>query len=159
VALPAFAAAERNTVVAHRAAAPLVLTAGPPAVLQSIDVYWSPGPQQQTRRSGMQRSVDGTDRQTDGRTDAVPLHRPCSAYTMRAVPMISCSLLLPVFATPQSKAVMLPNPNPNGVLSLKSQFLFQREQMLFLKYWENCTYSGILQCTVLSRLPTVRYIL
>jgi len=39
VALPAFAAAERNTVVAHRAAAPLVLTAGPPAVLQSIDVY------------------------------------------------------------------------------------------------------------------------
>jgi len=31
----------------------------------SIDVSCPPGPQQQTRRSGMQQSTDGTDRQTD----------------------------------------------------------------------------------------------
>jgi len=41
VAPPAFAA-ER------RAAARLLLDAGPPAVQQSIDISWQPGPQQQT---------------------------------------------------------------------------------------------------------------
>ena len=30
-------------------------------------------------------SNDGTDRQTDGRTDAGPLHSPCSAYYARSV--------------------------------------------------------------------------
>ena len=35
---------------------------------RSIDVFCPPGAQQQTRRTGMQRSIDGTDRQTDGRT-------------------------------------------------------------------------------------------
>ena len=39
----------------------------------SIDISCPPGAQQQTRRSGMQRSIDGT----DGRTDTVLLHRPC----------------------------------------------------------------------------------
>ena len=39
-----------------------------PAVQQSIDTAWPPGPQQQTRRSGMQRPNDATDGQTDGRT-------------------------------------------------------------------------------------------
>ena len=33
----------------------------------------APGPQQQTRRTLLQRSIAGTDR----RTDTVPLHRPC----------------------------------------------------------------------------------
>jgi len=42
VALPAFAAA-------RRVAARLLLTAGPPAVQQSIDISWPPDPQQQTR--------------------------------------------------------------------------------------------------------------
>jgi len=64
VALPAFAAA-------RRAAARLLLTAGPPAVQQSIDISWLPGPQQQTRSSGVRRP-DGTDRQTYGRTDGRP---------------------------------------------------------------------------------------
>jgi len=61
--MPAFAAA--------RAAAQLLLSAGPPAVQQSIDISWPPGPQQQTRSSGVRRP-DGTDRQTDGRTDGRP---------------------------------------------------------------------------------------
>jgi len=52
VALPAFAAA------AHLAAAP--------AVQQSIDITYTPGPQQQTRRTLLQWA-NGTDRQTDGR--------------------------------------------------------------------------------------------
>jgi len=47
-----------------------------PAVQQSIDISCPPGPQQQTRRTLLQRA-NGTDR---GRTDAVPLYRPCSAY-------------------------------------------------------------------------------
>ena len=38
-----------------------------------------PGPQQQTCSSGVRRP-DGTDRQTDGRTDARQLHRLCSTY-------------------------------------------------------------------------------
>jgi len=63
VALPAFTAA-------RRAAARLLLTAGSPAMQQSIDISWPPGPQQQTHSSGAWRP-DGTDRRTDGRrTDA-----------------------------------------------------------------------------------------
>ena len=64
MALPAFAAA-------RRAVAPLLLTAGPPAVQQSIDISQLPGPQQQTRSCGMRRP-DGT----DGQTDVRQLHRP-----------------------------------------------------------------------------------
>ena len=40
---------------------------GPPAVQQSIDTSWPPGPQQQTRSSGV-RWLDGTGGQMDGRT-------------------------------------------------------------------------------------------
>jgi len=36
-------------------------------VQQSTDISCLPGPQQQTRRSGVRRPRDGTDRQTDGR--------------------------------------------------------------------------------------------
>jgi len=37
------------------------------------------GAQQQTRRTPpLLLSIDGTDRQTDGRTDTRPVHRPCS---------------------------------------------------------------------------------
>jgi len=63
VALPAFAAA-------RRAAAQLLLTAGLPAVQQSIDrpISWPPGPQQQTRSSGVRRP-DGRDERTGGQTD------------------------------------------------------------------------------------------
>jgi len=48
---------------ACRAAARLL---PPPAVQQSIDISWPPGPQQQTRRSDV-LLPDGTDRQADGR--------------------------------------------------------------------------------------------
>jgi len=70
VALPAFAAARR---------------AAAPAVQQSIDTSRRPGPQQQTRRT-LLHQANGT----DGRTDTVPFHRPCSAYmphNKRAVPI------------------------------------------------------------------------
>jgi len=65
VALPAFAA-ERH------AAARLLLTAGPPAVQQTIDTSWQPGPQQQTHSNGVRwigRTYRRMDRQTGGWTD------------------------------------------------------------------------------------------
>jgi len=43
----------------------------------SIDNRLPRSAQQQTRRTLRQRSIDGTDGQTDGQTDTVPLHRPC----------------------------------------------------------------------------------
>ena len=69
------------TLPAFAAAAPCccgAAAAGRPAGQhgqQSIDVSCPPGAQQQTRRTLLQRSTDGTDR----RTDTGPLHRPCSA--------------------------------------------------------------------------------
>jgi len=46
-------------------------------VQQSIDISWPPGPQQQTRRSGVQQLTDGmADRQTDARQ----FHKPGFAY-------------------------------------------------------------------------------
>ena len=57
VALPAFAAERRAAVTS------LLLDAQ-----QSIDISCPPGAQQQTRRMLQQRLIDGTDRQTDGRT-------------------------------------------------------------------------------------------
>ena len=54
VALPAFAAARR--------------AAAAPAVQQSIDFSYPPGPQQQTRRTLLQRE-NGTDGQTHKQTD------------------------------------------------------------------------------------------
>jgi len=42
-----------------------------------IDISCPLGPQQQTHRSSMQASTDGTDRQTDRQVDRVLLHRPC----------------------------------------------------------------------------------
>jgi len=60
VALPAFAAA-------RRAAAPLLLTAGPLAVQQSTNISRPPGPQQQTLSSGVRRPGGQTDGRTDGR--------------------------------------------------------------------------------------------
>jgi len=56
------------------AAAPCCCAARRPPLL--IDISCTPGPQQQTRRTLLQRSKAGTDRQTD----TVPFHRPCSAY-------------------------------------------------------------------------------
>jgi len=52
------------------------IAAAAPAVQQSVDISYPPGQRQQTRRTLLQRSTDGTDRQTDERTDTVPLHRP-----------------------------------------------------------------------------------
>ena len=49
--------------------------AAAPAVQHTIDIFYPPGPQQQTRRTLLQRA-NGTDR----RTDTVPFHRPCAAY-------------------------------------------------------------------------------
>jgi len=71
VALPAFAAA-------RLAAAPLLLTAGPPAVQQSIDVTWLSGPQQQTRTSGVRRRMEQTGRRRDDQTHG----RPTVAQTL-----------------------------------------------------------------------------
>ena len=53
-----------------------------PAVQQSIDISCSPGPQQQTRRTLLQRSIDRADR----RTDTVPLH------TMRRRGVVVCGV-------------------------------------------------------------------
>ena len=87
VALPA-STAER------RAAARLLLTAGPPVVQQSLDICWLPGPQQQIPATAAcggrmeetdKRTDRRTDRQTDGRTDARQMHRSCSALLL-AVP-------------------------------------------------------------------------
>jgi len=58
VALPAYAA-----------------VAAASTVHQSIDISYPPGPQQQTRRTLLQRA-NGTDK----RTDSVPFYRPCSAH-------------------------------------------------------------------------------
>jgi len=73
VALPAFAAA-------RRAAAPCCCGAGRAAIDRHL-LPTGPGPQQQTRRTQLQRANE-----TDRRTDTVPLHRPCSAY-YAAVPI------------------------------------------------------------------------
>ena len=51
-------------------------------VQQSIDIAWRPGPQQQTRCSGVQWP-DGTDRQTDGQTLESCVDP--SSHTMRTV--------------------------------------------------------------------------
>ena len=57
-----------------------------PAVQQSIDVSWPPGPQQQTRRTLLQRSIAGTDR----RTDIVQLHRPCRVQVAAVLTVNAC---------------------------------------------------------------------
>jgi len=46
----------------------------------SIDIFSPQGAQQQTCRPPLLLSIDGTDRWTDGWTDARQFHRPCSAY-------------------------------------------------------------------------------
>jgi len=48
--------------------------------LLSIDMSCLRVAQQQTRRTPLLLSNDETDRHKDGRTDARPLRRPCSAY-------------------------------------------------------------------------------
>ena len=70
VTLLAFAA-EQNTVLLRR--------------LRSIDIRSSPGPQQQTLRSGMQRSLV---RQTDGQTDGRAPYRyidPAAYYAVSKI--------------------------------------------------------------------------
>jgi len=76
VTLPVFAAA-------RHAAARLLLTADLPAVQQLINISWPPGPQQQTRRSGVWLPNVATDRQTDGR--APYRYIDPAPHTMRAV--------------------------------------------------------------------------
>ena len=79
VALPAFAAARPR----RAAAAAASDRVGPVAVHQSIDISWSPGPQQQTRSSGVRRP-DETDWQwqtPDSCIDTAP-------HTLRASPII-----------------------------------------------------------------------
>ena len=66
------------------AAARLLLTSGLPAVQQSIDNFWSPGPQQPTCSSDMQR-VDETDGRTDRRTLESCIVSSSSAYFALAV--------------------------------------------------------------------------
>ena len=54
------------------------------AVQQWIHISCPPGAEQQTRRTPLLRSNDGT----DGRMDTRPFHKPCSAYRMWAVSVI-----------------------------------------------------------------------
>jgi len=54
-------------------------------VQQSIDISCPPGPQQQTRRSGVQRPDDEMDGHTDRLTDARHFRRPCTAYIANRV--------------------------------------------------------------------------
>jgi len=49
---------------------------------QSIDISCPPGAQLQTRRTLLQRSIDGTDRQTDGRTDETRNQRQAAGGRM-----------------------------------------------------------------------------
>jgi len=60
--------------------------AAAPAVQQSIDISYPPGPQQQTRRTLLQRA-DGTARRTDRQTDGQTPYRfiDHASRTMRAV--------------------------------------------------------------------------
>ena len=51
---------------------------------QSIDISWPPGPQQQTRRTLLQRSIAGTDRRTPYRDITLP-HPTRSVSIMYAV--------------------------------------------------------------------------
>jgi len=58
-----------------------------PAVQQPIDIFYPPSPQQQTRRTLLQRANETdrrTDRRRDRRADTVPFHRPCSAIAYYA---------------------------------------------------------------------------
>jgi len=52
-----------------------------PAAVDRYDISCPRGVQQQTRRTLLQRSIDGTDRRADTRL----LHRPCSAYYASSV--------------------------------------------------------------------------
>jgi len=94
VALPAFARRCCSAAVADRATIDRYLLPAEPTAAnpprRRAAVGWDrqrntyrQSPQQQTRGSGVRLS-DGTDRQTDGRTDARQLHRP-APHTMRAV--------------------------------------------------------------------------
>jgi len=60
--------------------------AAAPAVQQSIDISYPPGPQQQTRRTLLQRA-DGTARRADRQTDGQTPYRfiDHASRTMRAV--------------------------------------------------------------------------
>jgi len=58
--------------------------AAPAPVQQPIDICYPAGPQQQTRRTLPQRA-NGTDRQTDGRTDTLPLHSPAAHIMQTSV--------------------------------------------------------------------------
>jgi len=51
----------------------------------SIDISCPQGAQQQTHRTPLLLSIDGTDRRTDGRTDTGPFHTHCSTYYARSV--------------------------------------------------------------------------
>jgi len=71
VTLPAFAAKRRTAGAC----------CGTHSARAAVDRYLLPaGAQQQTRRTPLLMLTGGTDRQTDERTDARPLHKPCSAY-------------------------------------------------------------------------------
>jgi len=73
VALPAFAAA-------RRAAARLMLTVGPPAVQQSIDISWPPAHSSKPAAAACGGQVGQTDRQTVPDSCINP-----ASYTKRAV--------------------------------------------------------------------------
>ena len=78
--LPAFAAKRR---AAARAAAPLLLGMPAPA---AVDRHLLPARRSAANPPHAAQAVERWDREADGRTDARPLHRPCSAY-YAAVPI------------------------------------------------------------------------
>jgi len=75
--------------VRRAAAAPLLLGARRPPL--SIDLSCLRGAQQQTRRTLLQRSIDETDRQTDGQRTADRCIDPVP-HAMRAVSKVEKSL-------------------------------------------------------------------
>ena len=84
MALPTFAAARR--------------AAATPAVQQSVDISYTPGPQQQTRRTLLRR-VNGTDRR-DGLTDRYDGRTSCrcidpAPHNIRVVPVTPQTLSRP----------------------------------------------------------------
>jgi len=80
----------------RRAAAHLLPSAGWPAVQQPIDISCPAGAQQQTRSSGVRRSNDGTDRQTDRRTPGLYIDPAASSVSKLACLADDTPLILPL---------------------------------------------------------------
>ena len=86
------------------AAAPLLPGAGRPPL--STDISCPRSTQQQTRRTPLLRSINGTDRQTDRRTDIRPLYRSYSAYYPDCVNKVMASAPPPIFVSARARGTL-----------------------------------------------------